>query len=108
MARGRTNSQTHAFDIATDTLVEPRAARRRRLTEQAKDGKKALVVDRSGSLSHLEHSAKRLKSANVEQRVLYVPHWDMAKAGEAMRRAGVTGVVSNLCGGRHRRIRSKS
>jgi len=107
MSRARSTWQTYAFDITEDAVVEPPAARRRRMNEQAKDGKKALVVDRSGSLAHLEHSAKRLKSANVEQRVLYVPHWDMRKAQEAMRRAGVAGVVSNLCGGSHKRVRSK-
>ena len=38
-------------------------------------------------------------------RVLYVPQWDMAKAELAMRKAGVTGAVSNLCGTRRKVVK---
>lgn len=105
MGRSR-NWHTHAYDLIEEAFVEPPLARRRRLKAQSKDGKKAQVVDRSGSNAHLEHSAKRLKTVAAEQRVLRVPQWDMRKAAEAMKRAGVTGVVSNLCGARVRRVRA--
>jgi len=42
----------------------------------------------------------------AEDRVLYVPQWDMAKAENAMRRAGVNGAVSNLCGSQRKRVRA--
>ncbi len=105
MRRSRT-WHTRAYDMIEDAFVEPPLARRRRLKAAAKDGKKAQVVDRSGSVAHLEHSAKRLKTAVAEERVLRVPNWDMRKAADAMQRAGVSGVVSNLCGARVRRVRA--
>ena len=96
-------------DVAPDNLhfFEPALARRRRLAQQAKDGKKALEFDRTGSDRHLERAAKRLKHVKAIDRVLYVPQWDMAKAELAMRKAGVTGAVSNLCGSQRKRIRTK-
>ena len=86
-------------------LFEPALARRRRLAQQAKDGKKALEIDRSGSERHLERAAKRLRCVKAVDRILYVPHWDMAKAEAAMRRAGVRGAVSNLCGSQRKRVK---
>lgn len=96
-------------DVPFDNLVffEPALARRRRLAERAKDGKKALEWDRTGSDRHLERAAKRLKHVKAIDRVLFVPQWDMAKAELAMRKAGVTGAVSNLCGSQRKRIRGR-
>ncbi|MDZ4777837.1 MAG: hypothetical protein SGJ23_13745 [Alphaproteobacteria bacterium] len=79
-----------------DVLEEPPLARRRRLHKQAKDGKRVVEVDRSGSVIHMERAAKRLGALNAADRVLRVPHWDMDKALEAMQRAGVRGRVTNL------------
>jgi hypothetical protein len=94
MARARMRYDWDApFDEA---LEEPPLARRRRLDKQAKDGKRAIEVDRSGSVIHMERAAKRLGALNAADRVLRVPHWDMDKAIEAMRRAGVRGRVTNL------------
>ena len=90
-----------------DELVfnETAAERRRRLDQRAKDGKKAREIDRTGNVVHLERAAKRLKHVKAENRVLIVPHWDMEKAAEAMRRAGVSGSVSNITGSHFRRIK---
>lgn len=107
MARARrAHRNSDWVDHAVDNLCffEPALARRRRLAQEAKDGKKAEEIDRSGSVKHLERVAKRLKSAKAGDRVLYVPYWDMAKAEEAMRKAGVAGAVSNLCGSQRKRV----
>jgi len=69
------------------------------------DGKKARVVDRSGSEAHLERAAKALGAAAADKRVLSAPQHHMAMAVKAMKRAGVSGVVSNLCGSRKVRVR---
>ena len=87
-------------------MGEPALARRRRLAAEEKEAKKALVVDRTGSDKSLERAAKKLKHVRAEDRVLYVPQWDMAKAEVAMRRAGVNGAVSNLCGSQRKRVKS--
>jgi hypothetical protein len=79
--------------------------RRRRKNRALWDGKKANVIDRSGSAAHLERAAKSLKTQPAHKRVLSAPQWDMDKAVEAMKRAGVTGIVSNLCGSRKVRVR---
>ena len=94
-------------DDPPDNLLffEPALARRRRLAQQAKDGKKARQVDRSGSERHLECAAKRLRHVKAVDRILFVPQWDMAKAEAAMRRAGVRGAVSNLCGSQRKRVK---
>lgn len=96
-------------DVLPDNVYffEPALARRRRLAEQARDGKKAEEIDRTGSVKHLERAAKRLKHMKGEDRVLYVPYWDMAKAEEAMRKAGVRGAVSNLCGSQKKRVNGR-
>ncbi len=107
MAQSRSLRSLAWGDDAPDLIVEPLAARRRRLGQKAKDGKKAQEVDRSGSVVNLERAAKRLRSARAEDRVLRVPQWDMAKAVTAMKRAGVTGAVSNLCGSQCKRVRAK-
>lgn len=92
----------------TAQIYEPPAARRRRLKEQkTKRGKRALEVDRSGSLKHLERAAKRLRQADASERVLCVQHWNLDLAMEAMRRAGVTGVVTNLCASEQRRVEKR-
>lgn len=96
-------------DVSPDNvyLFEPALARRRRMAQEAKDGKKALEWDRTGSDRHLERAAKRLRHVKAVDRVLFVPQWDMAKAEIAMRRAGVTGAVSNLCGSQRKRVRGR-
>lgn len=96
-------------DIASDNVLyfEPALARRRRLEEQAKERKRAEAIDRSGSVKHLERMAKQLRWAKASDRILYVPYWDMEKAEEAMRKAGVRGAVSNLCGSQRKRIKGE-
>jgi hypothetical protein len=93
-------------EAAPDNLLyfEPDLARRRRSAARKRGERQAEEVDRSGSARHLERAAKRLKHVNAVDRVLYVPQWDMAKAEIAMRRAGVTGAVSNLCGTRRKLV----
>jgi hypothetical protein len=105
MSRSRLRgSQGWSADV-TARLVEPPLARRRRLREKkSKQGKRALEVDRSGSLVNLERAAKRLRLAHADERVLSVQHWNLEKAILAMRRAGVSGIVTNLCASEHRRV----
>ena len=85
--------------------VEPRAARRRRIKqEKSRAGGRAVEIDRSGSMKQMERAAKRLRHADASERVLCVQHWNLDKAMEAMRRAGVEGVVTNLCASEQRRV----
>jgi hypothetical protein len=93
-------------DAPPDNLLflEPDLVRRRRNAEREREERRAEEVDRTGSVRHLERAAKRLKHCDAEDRVLYVPQWDMAKAELAMRKAGVTGAVSNLCGTRRKLV----
>lgn len=104
--RRRRETSASDQDMAAPPQEAP-AARRRRLNKAAKDGKAATVVDRSGAVVHLERAAKSLKHACAEQRVLRVPQWDMKRAAEAMRKAGVSGVVSNLSGTRKMKVRPR-
>jgi hypothetical protein len=108
MAQHRWNRRAFAdVDAPPDNLLyfEPDRMRRRRHAEQAREERRAEEVDRTGSLRHLERVAKRLKHVDAVDRVLYVPQWDMAKAEMAMRKAGVAGAVSNLCGTRRKIVR---
>jgi hypothetical protein len=109
MARSRWQFRSFAWADAPpdEFFVEPDAARRRRLAQRAKDGKKALEIDRSGSLVHMERAAKRLKHMKAEDRILFVPQWDLSKAESAMRRAGVRGAISNLCGSQRKRVNAR-
>lgn len=96
-------------DTTPDNLLyfEPDLARRRRYAQREREERRAEEIDRSGSARHLERAAKRLKHVNAVDRVLYVPQWDMAKAEMAMRRAGVSGAVSNLCGTRRKVVSAR-
>jgi hypothetical protein len=107
MAQHRWNRRfLQLADAPPDNLLyfEPDLARRRRFAERERGGRRAEEIDRSGSERHLERAAKRLKHVRAADRILYVPHWDMAKAELAMRKAGVTGAVSNLCGSQRKRV----
>lgn len=85
---------------------EAKARLRKRREDRAQfDGKKAKAVDRTGSAAHLERVAKSLKTQAADKRILAAPQRDMGKAIEAMKRAGVSGVVSNLCGSRKVKVR---
>jgi len=100
--------RTMDWDTPFDEIIaEPALARRRRIDAAAKDGKRGVEIDRTGCVIHMERAAKRLKAANVADRVLRVPQWDMPKAVEAMKRAGVNGRVTNLCESKFRRARPK-
>jgi hypothetical protein len=59
---------------------------------------RAIEVERSGSPTRLTHAAQKLKASGGRQHVLAVPEQHMAKAREAMRKAGVAGTVKNLAG----------
>ena len=107
MARSYVWREMETVEFDAPRLAEPPLARRRRLNQKAKDGKRAIAVDRSGSPRHLERAAKSLKHAPAERRVLRVPHWDMDKAEAAMRAAGVSGSVRNLCGSHSVRVRRR-
>jgi hypothetical protein len=109
MAQHRWNRRfLQRADAPPDNLLyfEPDLARRRRYAQREREERIAEEIDRTGSARHLERAAKRLKHVNAVDRVLFVPQWDMAKAELAMRRAGVSGAVSNLCGSRRKLVRA--
>ncbi len=108
MSRRHTRHLHKFYDADADGPVEAAQARRRRLDAGAKDGKTVVQIERSPTPACLERAAKRLKSARAETRVLKVQQWHMKRAEEAMRKAGVTGVVSNLSGTRKMRVDSKT
>lgn len=104
----RNSRELHKFyDADEQGPVEARSARRRRMTEKAEGVGITMEVERSNAANHLERAAKRLKSMPADQRVLKVPQWNMGKAAAAMRKAGVSGVVSNLSGTRKQRVSAK-
>jgi hypothetical protein len=107
MARSYVWRDLDVLDFDAPRMAEPKLARRRRLNQKAKDGKRAIAVDRSGVPRHLERAAKSLKHMPAERRVLRVPQWDMEKAEAAMRAAGVSGSVRNLCGSQSKRVRKR-
>lgn len=110
MGRSRVNRIDDPYDFASDdsaAYFEPKAARRRRMSKRAEAGLRAQEVNRSGSLANLEHAAKRLRSSKATKRILRVPQWDMDVAAEAMRNAGVSGVVSNLSGTKRFKVRTR-
>lgn len=111
MAQHRWNRRgLENWDAPPDSLhdLEPDLLRRRRNAQRKRDDEEAEEIDRSGSTRHLERAAKRLKHVNAADRILYVPQWDMAKAELAMRKAGVAGAVSNLCGSKRKIVAGRS
>ena len=108
MARSRSRGSRGWAEYWDDGFAEPTAARRRRLKE-AKSAfrQRAVVIDRSGSERHLERAAKQLRSAPAHERVLVVQHWNVDKAVRAMERAGVTGIVTNICASEQIRVEKR-
>ena len=76
-----------------------------RLDALSKGRARATEVERSGSRVGLEAAADRLKKSGAAQKVLQVPHKDMAMATDAMRRARVGGTVKNMGGTKRQSIR---
>jgi len=69
--------------------------------------RKAIEVERSSSSAGLEAAARRLKESRKSQKVLKVPHKDMKKAVEAMKKIGVDGTVKNLSNTKRVSVRPK-
>lgn len=108
MARSRSRGSRGYNDSWGGDWIAPHekpAARRRRLKqEKTKHRTRAVVIDRSGSERHLERAAKMLRSVDTHERVLVVQHWNVEKAVRAMERAGVTGMVTNICKSETRKV----
>ena len=75
-----------------------------RLDARTKGGGRATEVERSGDTAKLAKAARRLQKSGAPQKVLQVPQGDMAKAREAMRRAGIGGTVKNMSGKKKSRV----
>ena len=99
-------AETRTRRRTTSSISNPTAFAAAASPSSNAKSRRAEEIDRSGSTRHLERAAKRLKHVSAVDRVLYVPQWDMAKAELAMRKAGVTGAVSNLCGTRRKIVRA--
>lgn len=95
------------YDADESGPIEAPMARRRRMTAKAENAGSMMEVERSNSAKHLERAAKRLKSMPADQRILKVPQWNMGKAASAMRKAGVSGMVTNLSGTRRQKVGGK-
>ncbi len=76
-----------------------------RLDARTKGGRKATEVERSGDAGKLLTAARRLLKSGSPQKVLQVPQGDMAKAREAMRKAGTGGTVKNMSGKKRSSVR---
>jgi len=69
--------------------------------------KTATEIERSGTDGGLTKAARRLKISGKPQKVLQVPHKDMAKAVKAMKKIGVGGTVKNMGGTKRRSVPKK-
>lgn len=76
----------------------------KRLDALTKGGGRATEVERSGSSVGLGKAAKRLGKSGAKQKVLQVPQKDMGKAGEAMKKAGISGTIKNMGGTKTKRV----
>jgi len=69
--------------------------------------RKAIEIERSGTMAGLEKAAKRLKDSGRPQKVLQVPQKDMAKAAKALKNVGVGGTIKNMGGTKRRSVKKK-
>ena len=69
--------------------------------------RKAIEIERSGTMAGLEKAAKRLKDSGRSQKVLQVPQKDMTKAAKALKNVGVGGTVKNMGGTKRRSVPKK-
>lgn len=69
--------------------------------------RKAIEIERSGTMAALEKAAKRLKDSGKPQKVLQVPQKDMAKAAKAIQNVGISGTVKNMGGTKRRSVKKK-
>jgi hypothetical protein len=69
--------------------------------------RKAIEIERSGTMAVLEKAAKRLKDSGRPQKVLQVPQKDMAKAAKAMQNVGISGTIKNMGGTKRRSVKKK-
>lgn len=69
--------------------------------------KKATEVERSGSRQGLRKAAKRLRESGKSQKVLIVPHKDIERGIDAMKRENISGTVRNIKGSKRTSVRKK-
>ena len=69
--------------------------------------KKATEVERSGTRQGLRKAVKRLKESGKSQKVLVVPHKDISKVIDAIKRENVSGTVKNIKGTKRSSVRKK-
>lgn len=69
--------------------------------------RKAVEIERNGTVGGLEKAAKRLKDNGKRQKVLQVPKKDMAKSAKAIQNVGTCGSVKNMGGNKRRSVFTK-
>ena len=100
MAKSESHKRAQAKAAGKAGKTEAPLKGNRRL--DAKSMKTATEVERSSSPALLRKAAKRLKDSGLPQKVLQVPHGDMAKAAKAMNDMKVKGTIKNMGGTKRR------
>lgn len=72
-----------------------------RLDALSANKKRATEIERCGNFTE---AAKRLKSSDANQKIMQVPQKDMARAAEAMKKAGINGTVKNMSGTKRKSV----
>lgn len=72
-----------------------------RLDALSTNKKRATEVERCGNFTE---AAKRLKSSGANQKTMQVPQKDMARAAEAMKKAGIKGSIKNMSGTKRKSV----
>ncbi len=104
MAKSQSHKRAQEKAAGKSGKTEVPLSHGRRL--DAKRGKTATEVERSGKPALLEQAARRLKAAHTSQHVLQVPQQHMDKAEEAMEKVGVKGSVKNMSGTKRRTVKA--
>ena len=73
-------------------------SRNRYLDALTKDGTRATEIERSGDPKLLDKAVKRLTDSGAPKKHLHVPHKDIPKATEAVKKGSTTVVIKNLGG----------
>jgi len=101
MSKSDSHRKAQAKAAGKNGRTEIPLSRGRKLDAMTADKKRATEVERCGNLIE---AARRLRDSGCPQKVLQVPQKDFGKAVDAMKQAGVKGIVKNMGGTKRKSV----
>ncbi len=101
MTKSNAHKQAQIKAAGKNGVIEYKLSNGKKLDAMSKNKKRATEVERCGNFTE---AIKRLKISGASSCCLQVPQKDMKKAEDAMKKAGLKGVIKNMCGSKRKSV----